>query len=190
MSIDQLSRMIADDRQAAAAWACALLATTDWCVLDTETTGLGYDDEAVHVAVVAPDGPVLFDSLVKPSRPIPESATDIHGITDAKVADAPSWQGVAPLLVAAIGSRRVVAYNAQYDERIISQSAYAVGDSAPQFGRWECAMLRFAEWYGDYSTWHGSYRWQRLEAVSGAHTAIGDCRSTLAVLKKMADSCK
>ena len=60
-------------------------------IVDTETTGLGDDAEIVEIAVVDSQGSIVFDSLVKPSRPIPREASDIHGITNAAVAGAPGF---------------------------------------------------------------------------------------------------
>jgi DNA polymerase-3 subunit epsilon len=41
------------------------------------------DAEVVNIAVVAPDGRVVLDTLVKPCGPIPAAA--IYGMTDEKV---------------------------------------------------------------------------------------------------------
>lgn len=60
-------------------------------IVDTETTGLGDDAEIVEIAVVDSQGSIVFDSLVKPRRPIPREASDIHGITNAAVEDAPGF---------------------------------------------------------------------------------------------------
>lgn len=47
----------------------------------------------------------------------------------------------------------------------------------------ECAMEQWAIWCGDYSEFHGSYRWQKL---NGGHRALDDCRACLALLHQMA----
>jgi DNA polymerase-3 subunit epsilon len=47
-----------------------------------------------------------------------------------------------------------------------------------------CAMQRYAEWYGEWNDYFGSFRWQRLEG--GDHSALGDCRATLELIRKMA----
>ena len=39
--------------------------------LDTETTGLGRDDEIVEIALLDHDGTALADLRVKPRKPIP-----------------------------------------------------------------------------------------------------------------------
>jgi DNA polymerase III subunit epsilon len=49
---------------------------------------------------------------------------------------------------------------------------------------YECAMLAYSDWIGNWNEYHGNNRWQRLPG--GDHTALGDCRATLKVLRKIA----
>ena len=67
--------------------------------LDTETTGVKADrDRIVELAVlrIAPDGEV-FERVRRynPGIPIPQEATEIHGIADADVADEPAFRRTA-----------------------------------------------------------------------------------------------
>lgn len=185
----------ASDRQAAAHWARQLLAD-DFVILDTETTGLGVFDQVVQVAVIDKTGAVLLDTLVKPTRPIPRAASAIHGITDARVADAPTFGQIYDHLLMAIGGKRVAIYNKNFDVEMLHQSEqlYAlecdstwacIGQDAWQaLAVWEDVMIPYSDWVGEWSEWHGSNRWQKLPG--GDHTALGDVRACLAVLKQMA----
>ncbi|MCA9860760.1 MAG: 3'-5' exonuclease, partial [Thermomicrobiales bacterium] len=83
-------------RAAAIAWAREIVGDPDAVYLDTETTGLGSSARICDIAIVAQDGTVLFDSLINPGEPIPAVATKVHGINDDMVADAPTWEDVAP----------------------------------------------------------------------------------------------
>jgi len=176
------------DRQQVIDWARKLIARDDWCVLDTETTGLEYTAEACQIAVVAPSGQVLLDTLVKPSRPIPLAAQRIHQITDAMVASAPTFADIAPTLRECLSGLTVVIYNAAYDERVLEQSALACGLTieVPIFGAfvYECAMQQYAVYYGDWSSYFGAYKFRPLPG--GDHTALGDCRATLNLIRRMA----
>jgi DNA polymerase-3 subunit epsilon len=176
------------DRDQAAQWARTLLGRTDWCILDTETTGLRHDAEIVQIAIIDPSGHVLLDTLIKPVRPIPWDATHIHGITNEQVADAPSFLAIAPQLREIIGGLRVVIYNADYDERLLQQSALACGwkdYDLPIFSAdYTDAMEPYSQWVGEWSIRNSNYRWQKLP--SGDHTALGDARATLAIIKQMA----
>ena len=71
-------------------------------VLDFETTGLSPGaDRVIEVSVMRMDPGAkpqfVLDTLVNPRRSV--AATEIHGITDADVADAPTFEEIAPKLI-------------------------------------------------------------------------------------------
>ena len=90
-----------------------------YAVVDVETTGFSpTSDRVVEVAcVVIQDGRVerRWSSLVDPERPIPWRASEIHGITDDDVAQAPSFAEVERELIALCAGATVVAHNASFD---------------------------------------------------------------------------
>lgn len=166
-------------------------------IMDTETTGLGDDAEIVEVTIIDTAGRVLLNTLVKPRSVIPASATAIHGITNEMVATAPSWPHVCRSLYDIISGRKVVIYNSDFDTRILDQTNDDWGITIhfkierPTF---ECAMLAYAEFYGQNSE-HGGYKWQKLTTaaeqqgviIEGTpHRALSDCLTTLGVIKAMA----
>jgi DNA polymerase-3 subunit epsilon len=91
-------------------------------VLDFETTGLspGYD-RVVEVSVVRIDPGseprLVFDSLVNPERRM--AATEIHGIRDRDVADAPRFDDLAGGLLHALSGCVVAAHNVYFDLRFL-----------------------------------------------------------------------
>lgn len=204
MAQDSDYRFFEQEKHAAAAWARDLVAS-GFVVLDTETTGLNRerDDEACQIAVVASDGTVLLDTLVKPSLPIEPGAARIHGITDEMVKDAPTFVEILPHLHEALDGRVVVIYNADFDAGIIGNMILS-SSGAPERnymdrhfslqGLW-CAMQQYARFYGEWNDYHESFRWQRLgsacaelgiHVVGPAHSALGDALRTLALIQKMA----
>lgn len=173
-----------NDRDHAISWARNLLGRRNWVILDTETTGLGPEAEIVQLGILAPSGQVLLDTLVRPLDPIPAGATAIHGITGAMVASAPRFSGVYEELSRLLTGQLVVVYNAAYDRRILQQTCRRALRLLPTAWGWACAMEQYAAFVGDWSDYHGNYRWQPLPG--GDHTAIGDCKATLEVIKRMA----
>lgn len=183
------------DRAAAAHWARQLLAD-DFVILDSATTGLGVFDQVVQIAVVDQTGTALLDTLVKPTRPIPQIASRIHGITDALVQGAPTFGEIYDALLMAIGGKRVVIYNKNFDVAMLHQSdqLYALEgnpgwaplgqDGWEGLAVWEDAMEPYAAWCNEWNDYHGNYRWQKLPG--GDHSALGDARACLAVIKCMA----
>ncbi len=177
--------MTESDRERVVDWARDLLRRTDWVILDTETTGTSDFDEIVQVAILSCDGKALLDTLVRPTQRIPSEATAIHGITNDDVIGAPSFPDVYEKIREIIHGKRIVIYNAQFDVRLIQQSL-ARENLLPielDLDYVDCAMLMYSAWVGEL--WpYGGYKWQKLE--SGDHTALGDCRATLALIKKIA----
>jgi hypothetical protein len=90
--------------------------------LDTETTGLGKDSEIVEFSLIDKDGNLLFDSLVRPSRPIPMEVIRIHHINDQMVSSAPSWPAVWARMRHLLIGRKIGIYNAEFDLRMMQQS--------------------------------------------------------------------
>ncbi len=172
-----------NDRDHAITWARNLSERRNWVILDTETTGLGPEAEIVQLGILAPDGRALLDTLVRPIDPIPAGATAIHGITNAMVAGAPYFSDVYEELSRLLAGQLVVVYNAAYDRRILQQTCRRALRLLTAWG-WACAMEQYAAFVGDWSDYHGNYRWQPLPG--GDHTAIGDCRATLEIIKEMA----
>lgn len=176
-----------NDQEQAADWARKLLARNDVVILDTETTGLHGNAEIVQIAIIDISGTVLLDTLVKPFRSIPSDATHIHGITDVMVDSAPTFDILAPQLRELLSGLTCVVYNAAFDERMLEQSARArdLTYEVPIFAAdYTCAMEMYSQWIGYWSNYHHNYRWQPLPG--GDHSALGDCRACLAVLRQMA----
>ena len=170
------------DRVSAVLWAREQLIQKDWAVLDTETTGL-YGAEIVEIAIINYLGEILLDALVKPSIPIPAEVTDIHGISDAVVADAPTFPEIYPT-DAALKDKRVLIYNSAFDIKILNYCCWL--HSLPVLDlakRSDCLMERAAQWAGNWSYYHKDYRYVPL---SGGHRALGDCTAALKLIKNMA----
>lgn len=176
-------------RKSVAAKAQALIGG-NCLVLDTETTGVGGEDEVCEITILDVSGAPLLDTLVRPTRPIPAEATAIHGITDGMVATAPSWPEVAEQYAGIVAGRTVVAYNAAFDNRLLRQTYKRHGLTAPELTT-SCAMLMYAAWHGEWDKGREQWRWLKLieaatdcgVADAGAHRALADARMTLAVLR-------
>ncbi len=190
-------------------WARWLL-RHEFVAWDTETTGLEDDSAIVSMGIVDQSGNVLLDTLINPCVPIPGDATAIHGVTDEMVANAPTFAQVYPQIRAALMGKRWVIYNSGYDVPRLDYECWRWGLLFPApMAEWKahtwqprwciedevhCAMLQYADYYGDWSEYHGNNKWQKLSnaaqqmgiKVKSAHHALADAMTALELIKQMA----
>lgn len=90
-------------------------------VFDTETTGFSHakGDKVISFGAVHVETGEEVEFFINPGKPIPKAASDIHGITDEMVKDAPSFAEVAPKIVEMLQGARIVAHNASFDVRML-----------------------------------------------------------------------
>lgn len=173
-----------------------LLADSRALILDTETTGLGYSDEIIDVALINLNGEAVLNTLMQCKREdIPPAATRVHGIDKAALLDAPLFTQVWPYLEHLLVSHTIIIYNAAYDTRLIEQTARLYGIKPPMsmYGA-RCLMLTFSEYIAVPSFRSDGYQYQSLAAAcihfeieqTGAHRALADCLTSLEVLKRLA----
>lgn len=107
-----------DDRMAVSG-PCAAGLDGEFVVFDLETTGLKADREEITEigAVICKNGEILgkFQTFVNPGKHIPYNITQITGISDADVEDAPSIREALEDFLAFVGDRPLVAHNASFD---------------------------------------------------------------------------
>jgi len=156
-------------------------------ILDTETTGLDDSAEIVEIAIVDARGTFEFSSLVKPVGPIPEAASSVHGIFAEHLIHAPTWAEVDNIVFHICSPRQVLAYNAEYDARLIRQSAALHQLNSPPY-KWGCLMKAYQEFCG-------LVRWPKLSVAveeigyqfeGNAHRAMADAKAARAVLHYLA----
>jgi exonuclease, DNA polymerase III, epsilon subunit family len=90
-----------------------------YAIVDIETTG-GYaaNNDITEVAIVLHDGQTVvkrFESLVRPTVPIPYYIQVLTGITNDMVADAPAFEELAPEIHGLLQDRIFVAHNVNFD---------------------------------------------------------------------------
>ena len=107
--------------------------------LDTEATGLNDTDQICEIAILDVGGSVLFSSLVQPSCAMNPAAASLHGITPEELADAPTWPHVHDAVAAILTGRLVIAHNADFDSRLLSQTCRAYGLDIP-IADWDCTQ--------------------------------------------------
>lgn len=110
-------------------WANRPLHATRFVVLDLETTGLDHrHDSIVQIAMIGIENlkigvePLLY-TLVAPRGPIPATATQVHGIADSDVRDAPPIESLLPRITDTWHNAVVVGHHVRFDLAILSAQA-------------------------------------------------------------------
>lgn len=191
--------MNTNDRNKSIEWARTILNTDDWCIVDSETTGLGKLSQIVSIGVITSTMPEGWQAYVKPTIPIDEEATKVHGISYEQVKDAPYIEQVFLDLWKVVKDRSLIFYNADFDLKLFRQSlrargiqiAFPTSDSRKcrifvNGGSIHCAMKQYSRYVGQWNDQYGDYKYQPLP--DSKHSALEDCQATLQVIKKMAES--
>lgn len=109
----------------------------DFVVFDTETTGLAPSkDRIIEIAAIRFDNgaPVaLFETLINPERDIPIEVTEINGITNEMVANAPTISQALPALEEFIGESALVAHNLEFDIKFLYYSGSVITESKRKY---------------------------------------------------------
>ena len=161
-------------------------------VVDLETTGLHYGDgdRIIEVAIIRLEGlsdpePVRFTHLVNPSIPIPQQSQSIHGISDAMVANAPAFCGIAEEVRSLLEGAVFVAHHAPFDLGFLVSEFDRIGLTLPQ----PVAVidtLRIARTLFAFpSCALGSLADRMNLDLRNHHRALADANATLAALRCM-----
>jgi DNA polymerase III subunit epsilon len=143
-------------------------------VIDTETTGLDAEvDRIVEIACVVYQGGeevARASLLVNPGRPIPKASSDVTGIDDEKVKDAPPFAAVAEQIMTLLDGAVPLAYNAEYDRKVLQAEMARAGINPAQMPP---ALRRNVEWL-DPLTWARELqRAEKSRALSEVATRLG-----------------
>lgn len=204
LQFGDLPRVLEDDKPADKVHLGALakaLGGHDWVVFDLETTGFDSVDDVVQIAIIDSKGKELVNTLVRPRDADRltikgkggKSAADVHGITPDKVRYAPEWKAIYEQVASALAGKVWLAYNADFDVRMLGQSLKAQSLAMPEACEVVCVMKAYAEHVGDWDEQKRDYRWHKLEdaakACGGlspyAHTALGDAKMTRVVAEQI-----
>ena len=99
----------------------------NFVAIDVETTGLSpVYNELIEVSAIKYENAKkmdTFSTLIKPKKEISASITNITGITNEMVKDAPRLEEVMPKLISFIGEYPIVAHNANFDYSFLQNNS-------------------------------------------------------------------
>lgn len=164
----------------------------DYVIFDLETTGTScYNDKVVEIsAVKVVDGRVVeeFSTLVNPDRPIPYYASQVNGITDDMVEDAPLFKEALKDFLDFVGDMVLVGHNIHaFDLKFIYRDCEEYFGKVPGNDYIDtlkmsriCLPELVHHTLSDIASFYGI-------STEGAHRALNDCRMNQAVYEKMGE---
>lgn len=156
------------------------IAKSRFVIIDTETTGLQpyAGDEIISIAMMEYHGlqstGKQFETLINPQRPVPQESTEIHGLSDADVKNAPVLIDVLPDILQFIDKAVLVGHHVQFDFRFLNKTLKRY--LGMQLNNpWLDTMLLFLAHKGQL----GHYQLEDVAKacqieIQNRHTAMGD----------------
>jgi len=163
-----------------------LALTKPLAVIDLESTGTDpVTDRIIEIAALTihPDGTEeSFATRVNPRRPIPSSATAVHGITDADVLEAPTFATLAPNLIRRLADCDLAGFGiAGFDLPLLCVECVRAGVPFALAGRSVLDALSVFRRY-EARTLSAAVTFYLGRSHVGAHAAADDARAAADVL--------
>ncbi|KUF43781.1 3'-5' exonuclease [Myroides marinus] len=161
------------------------------CFFDLETTGIDVArDRIVEISIlkVFPNGNKESKTwLVNPERPIPAQSTAIHGITDEKVANEPTFKELAPLVYNMIKDSDLAGFNSdRFDIPLLAEELLRAGVDF-EMGNRVSVDIQTIFHKKEERTLSAAYRFYCNETLENAHSASADTNATYEILKAQLD---
>jgi len=154
--------------------------------IDLETTGINISsDKIVEIAIVkiTPDGKqTVKRKLINPQMPIPKASTDIHGITDEMVKDAPTFKQAANEIKQFLEHCDLGGYNSnRFDIPMLIEEFLRIGLDFSTTGRRMVDVQKVFHLM-EQRTLGAAYKFYCNKTLDGAHSAEVDATATWEIL--------
>jgi len=154
--------------------------------IDLETTGINIStDKIIELAIVKilPDGTKQVKrKLLNPQMPIPKSSTDVHGITDEMVKDAPTFKQVANEVKQFLDNCDMGGYNSnRFDVPMLIEEFLRIGLDFSVDGR-KMVDVQKVFHLMEQRTLGAAYKFYCSKTLEGAHSAEVDATATWEIL--------
>lgn len=149
----------------------------DYCVLDTETTGLSaYYDEIIEIGILRVRNNEIvdrYDQLIKPSIEVDGFITALTGITNDMLEDMPSISSVKNDVLSFISEDIILGHNTSFDMRFLNEGF------KEQLANQYMDTMQFArKLYPELKHYSLSDLTDYLGLHNNEHRALADCIAT------------
>ncbi len=149
----------------------------DYCVLDTETTGLSaYYDEVIEIGILRVCNNQIvaqYSQLIQPEYEIDPFITQLTGITNEMVAGMPSLSEVKEEVLSFLGDDTILGHNTSFDIRFLEE-----GFEEPINNSYMDTMQFAKKVYPELEHHRLSDLTKYLGLSNSEHRSIADCIAT------------
>jgi len=154
--------------------------------IDLETTGTNLGtDRIVEIAIVKilPDGnKSMKRKIINPEMPIPAASSEVHGITDEMVKDAPTFKQAAHELKQMLDGCDIAGYNSnRFDIPLLMEEFLRVQVEFDMKGRKLIDVQKIFHQM-EQRTLSAAYKFYCNKKLEGAHSAEADAAATYEIL--------
>lgn len=145
--------------------------------IDIETTGFGKTDRIIEIGVILFDPETSsvigqLETLINPMRNISEESSKIHGLRSSDLSLAPTFEEIADDLALLIKNNKIVAHNADFDLKFLSQEFARLGKTI-EFNDVTCTYKLTGQ--------RLNVACEQISFELIHHSAVEDAKATLAV---------
>lgn len=173
----------------------SFLKENTFTVFDVETTGLNAEagDKIIEIAALKIingkiDEKDPFVTLVNPEQNIPAMSTEISGITNEMVKDAPIISDILGKFLEYIKDTIIIAHNAEFDMGFLKYAVSGCGMSS-ELPKHVCTMALSKNIFSFQTQHNLDILMQRMKvkAEGDRHRALTDVQATAEVFMKLCD---
>ncbi|MDR2844050.1 MAG: 3'-5' exonuclease [Candidatus Symbiothrix sp.] len=158
---------------------------------DLETTGINIvSDRIVEISYlkVMPNGDEESKTRrINPEMPIPPQATEVHGITDEDVKDAPTFKSIAKSLATQIEGCDLAGYNSNRFDIPLLAEEFLRADVDIDMMKHKFVDVQTIFHKKEQRTLTAAYKFYCDLELTDAHTAEADTKATYEILKAQLD---
>lgn len=165
------------------------MTTKRYVICDLEATGLDSEADIIELALLTfENGKVIdvYETLVNPLRNIPEFISNLTGITNRSLKEAPKFYDIADAILSRLQGAVFVSHNTEFDLGLLRKKFFELGQ---ELNIKDFCTLKVAQFE---IPGLNNYNLDALCSffnikIQDRHRAIGDAKATLELFKELQD---